>query len=361
MSSTIKGLDGIRGLSALSVVLTHLHAFVLLENLGILSKRITPMINGTAGVQAFFILSGFLITSLLIAEIRKTNTVSLKNFFMRRALRIFPLYYLFLIISTVIYALDNRVTSPNSLMFAYAYIYNFVPKSVYTSFLGHTWSLAVEEHFYLLWPFLFLCLYQARKSTVLFLLIACIPGSLVVHLAFLASKSFSGFFVERWSFIAGYSIVSGCILAIVLNSPETFSRARTFLGQRSALMLGAAIYCFPAALLDISWTFDNILSHYFRCFGLLCLIGWVALNQESLVVYNLERKPLQYLGKISYGIYMYQGLFLATGPFRHEGHLWPPTVFIGILALIIVVPISYHFFEQPFINLKRKFQSYRKE
>ena len=169
-TARINGFDGVRGLSAIAVVLSHLHVYQWLEDRGLLSPAITPMLTGTTGVQAFFILSGYLITHLLIGEIDHTGTVSIKKFYIRRTLRIFPLHVLFLALATVIYALDPRVTTMPSLLYAAGYAYNFVPIGIYTPFLGHTWSLAVEEHFYLLWPFLFLTLFVRHRKLLMCML-----------------------------------------------------------------------------------------------------------------------------------------------------------------------------------------------
>lgn len=314
------------------------------------------MVYGGTGVQAFFILSGFLITSLLISEVETTGTISIKNFFMRRTLRIVPLYILFLLVVTVIYFIDEQVTTKTSLLFAYAYIYNFVPYEFYTSFLGHTWSLAVEEHFYIIWPFIFLFAFQLRRTALLVFLCLCILLSPLLHFLLVKAGVSHIYFVERWTFIAGYNIAVGCVVAILMLSGTSRFAIQQFLGGRLSLVLCGVLFAFPSTVYGLSWTFDAILSGYFRCLGLAGAIGWLYVNQGSAAVKFLESKPLKYLGTISYGIYMYQGLFLATGPARQEGHLWPPSPVTGLLCVIVVAPLSYHFFEKRFIRLKSKFK-----
>ena len=95
---------------------------------------------------------------------------------------------------------------------------------------------------------------------------------------------------------------------------------------------------------------------YVRGIGFTALIGWIALNQQSKITSMLEIPPLSYLGKISYGIYMYQGFFLSTGPHREVHQTWPPDQNIGLILLVLVTPLSYHFFEKPIINFKQKLQ-----
>lgn len=354
MTNRILGFDGIRGLAAITVVITHLSFWKFLTDHGLLTPSITPMLG--TGVQAFFILSGFLITVLLISELETTGKISLKHFFIRRTLRIFPLYVLFLVIVTLIYFIDSKVTTKVSLLFAYGYIYNFVPKSLYTSFLGHTWSLAVEEHFYLIWPFIFAYSFQKRRTPLLVFLFVFLVTSPFLHFWLVKIGLSKTYFVGRWTFIAGYSIGIGCLLAILMLSGSTRLVTQRYFGGRASLIISGFLYVFPATVHGLSLDFDSILSSYLRCIGLAGAIGWLYMNQNSLAVKCLEYKPLKYLGTISYGIYIYQGLFLATGPGRHAGHFWPPAnQLTGFFGLLVLAPLSYHVFEKPFISLKRRF------
>jgi peptidoglycan/LPS O-acetylase OafA/YrhL len=357
MTKRILGFDGIRGLAAVFVVLTHLHFWKLLENHHLLNPALTPLFGAT-GVQAFFILSGFLITALLITELESTGSISLKYFFIRRSLRIFPLYLLFLALVTLIYYIDTRVTTTASLLFAYSYLYNFIPKSLYTPFLGHTWSLAVEEHFYLFWPFIFVIAFKKHRTPLLIVIVLYLLSTPVLH-TYLDNIGLSkSYFVARWTFIASYNIAMGCLLAMLMLSGSAQSIIRRYLSGRRSLIVSGLLYVFPATVYGLSVSFDNIFSSYIRCIGIAGMIGWLYTHQNSLAAKCLECRPLKYLGTVSYGIYMYQGLFLATGPARHAGHFWPPTSQLnGLFWVIIVTPLSYHLFEKPFIRLKHKFKS----
>jgi peptidoglycan/LPS O-acetylase OafA/YrhL len=359
VTKRILGFDGIRGLSAIMVVFAHLSVWKFLADHGLLKPAIAPMLNGAAGVQAFFILSGFLITTLLITEIETTGTISLKHFFIRRSLRIFPLYILFLAIVTLIYCIDPKVTTKASLLYAYGYMYNFVPKSLYTSFLGHTWSLAVEEHFYLLWPFIFALFFKKHRTPLLIVITLYLLSTPVLH-AYLMSIGLSkNYFIARWTFIASYNIAIGCLLAMLMLSGSAQATIQRYLSGRASLIVSGLLYVFPATVHSLSVSFDDIFSGYIRCIGITCAIGWLYNNQNSLAARCLEYPPLKYLGTVSYGIYMYQGLFLATGPGRHAGHLWPPTSQLtGLFLLIIVTPLSYHLFEKRFIRLKHTYNKH---
>lgn len=354
MTGKIKGFDGIRGLAVISVVLTHLNVWEYLQNHG-LHSSVIPMLHGSTGVQWFFVLSGFLITSLLISEYRTTGTISLKNFFMRRTLRIFPLYIVFLFIATVLSVVDRNVTTGESLTYAYLYIYNFVPAELYTSFIGHTWSLAVEEHFYLIWPPLFLLMFARHRSRLFLLLCLSIPASVLLYYALIHSHFNQNYFIDRWSMVAGYNIAAGCLASLLVHSGKLASWARPLFKIDVALLVGVALYANAFYLSTGSWFIDEIGGQYVRAAGIVLIVLWIFLNQESLFVKVLEITPLAYLGLISYGVYVFQGLFLATGPQREAGATWPLDPAIGFVLLIIAAPLSYHFFEQPFLKLKHRF------
>jgi peptidoglycan/LPS O-acetylase OafA/YrhL len=346
----VLGFDGLRAIAAISVVLTHLHIFKLVKEKGWLPEAVVNSIS--AGVQVFFVLSGFLITSLLIAEHRKSGGVSLYNFYIRRSLRIFPLYYLVVFLVLIFHVVGENVTNYKSLAFAGVYSYNFIPKAWYSGVLGHTWSLAVEEHFYLLWPFIYISLaHNYRKLSLLVLTFIGISLFLAISLNNI-EWLYSNFFINRWSFIAGANIAFGALLAILFNDKK--------LGRTVKYLFGHWLTIFISLLFIFNelFTYDlNIsISIYLRGIGFTILIGWIVLNQDSKLTRALEIQPLSYLGKVSYGIYMYQGLFLSTGPYRSDGQTWPPDQTTGFILLVLAVPISYHFFEKPIMALKHKFQ-----
>lgn len=317
----IKGFDGIRALAVISVVLTHLGIFDVLTGNHIFSPALIPMIHGATGVQAFFVLSGFLITTLLINEFKATGTISIKNFILRRVLRIFPLYILFLIFATLLHALAQNVTSWESLAYAYLYCYNFVPKEFYTSFMGHTWSLAVEEHFYLVWPIVFLGLFAKHRSYLLGLVLTFIISAPIIHVLLIKTGFSTQYFVERWSFIAGFSIAMGCCAALLIEGKQPTSQTRILLEHPATLAISAALYANSLFISSDSWFIQNIGTSFLRTIGITFSNIWIYFNQASLLTKLLELRFFKYIGLISYGIYLYQGLFLATGLARSRSSL----------------------------------------
>jgi peptidoglycan/LPS O-acetylase OafA/YrhL len=351
-SSRIAGFDGLRALAVLSVVSTHYGVFAGLEG-----HAIFPLVHGTTGVRAFFVLSGFLITSLLLRESDKTGGINYANFLMRRALRIFPLYILFLISVSGLYLAGWWKTDPNGLTYAWLYVYNFVPPRLYDPLLAHTWSLAVEEHFYLLWPLALTLLLRNRKTMVWWIVCAA-AVSLVSMVALTRWVGLHGFFLDRWTPVAAFSLLVGCMAAVTLQE-------RSVIAARCArwpgLVAAASLFALPA-LIKLSDDLDGrflpgYLAVSLQSVGIAAFLLWLVENQSGKVAATLEWSPLKYIGTISYGIYIWQGFFLGVSPDRLPDSPWPPNPTLGLLGLALLAPLSYHFFEKPFLAIKTRFSS----
>jgi peptidoglycan/LPS O-acetylase OafA/YrhL len=162
----LKGLNGIRAIAALSVIVSHvtgdLRAFGLNDDIFGLDKlgNRAPILMASYGVTMFFALSGFLITYLLLLEKDKINTINVKKFYMRRVLRIWPLYYLYVILVLFVY-LYFDIEYKDSILPWYIFLMANVPLILNTTlpYLGHLWSIGVEEQFYIIWPWF------AKQST----------------------------------------------------------------------------------------------------------------------------------------------------------------------------------------------------
>lgn len=349
--TTIKGFDGLRAVSVIFVILTHLGVYTVANSHGVLSAAAAPIISGTTGVQIFFVLSGFLITSLLIKEQEASGTISLKGFYLRRAFRILPLYFLCLFLTLLIDLLVWDIASTPSLIYAGLFNTSFIPREDYSQILGHTWSLSVEEHFYIVWPAALLFLYRFDFARALLHLSAGIIIALILYAAALRIDAVNdAYFVGRWSIFAGAWIAFGCIAAIVINGP--YARTKAFLGSRAALGIAAALFLHSLVLGVLPKPLDEV----FRVIGVTLIICWIVRNQSSALVKALEYEPLAYTGKISYGLYMWQGLMLSTGPERVTGQLWPLDPGLGLLLLCVAAPLSYRYFEKPFLKMSAQYR-----
>ncbi len=201
----IPGLDGLRAISIILVLGGHLagtrncYSAALYGKFGDLANL---------GVRVFFVISGYLITTLLLKEYAKTQTVSLKNFYIRRTLRIFPAFYTFLLAMTFVQAWGLISLKSGDLLHAFTYTTNYHYDSSW--WIGHTWSLSVEEQFYLLWPALLLLLGIRRGLFAAGALVFMAP---VVRIAvwYLWPAQRAGI---GWSFpTIADTIATGCLLA----------------------------------------------------------------------------------------------------------------------------------------------------
>lgn len=348
-----------RALAVGAVVLTHLGIIGRLESSGWLPSALVPLFHGTTGVQVFFVLSGFLITSLLLTELRNTGTISIRNFVIRRSLRIFPLYFLFLFIVTLLHLCGRNVANWEALGYAYCYCYNFIPKDQYVSLLGHTWSLAVEEHFYLVWPTVFLLFAARSRAALVLLLLTCIVGAPFLQVLLIDLGFGQDYFVGRWSFVAGSSIALGCLAAILINGIGNVEAVRRWARSRACLALGALLFADSLLVSGDAGLGMRLAVSHLRVVGITLIIMWIFCNPSTLMVRILELRPLRYLGLISYGIYIFQGLFLDTGPVRNPSQSWPPPPWLGFILLVITAPLSYRYFEIPFLRIKDRFRSVR--
>src|SRR4051812_24348426 len=150
MRTYFPSLNGLRAISVLLVIAYHLKIYFLYSQGIDLGENLSFFADGNLGVNVFFIISGFLITSLLLEEERMNSTISLKNFYIRRTIRIFPAYYFMLAVYFILQLCQVIHIGPSSWFTAVTYTKYF--NADQDTVTAHAWSLSVEEHFYLLWP-----------------------------------------------------------------------------------------------------------------------------------------------------------------------------------------------------------------
>jgi peptidoglycan/LPS O-acetylase OafA/YrhL len=335
--SHIPALDGLRAVSVFTVIAYHF-GFV--------------RVPGDLGVSAFFVLSGFLITWLLLKEDRETGRPSLTRFYTRRVLRIFPAYYAFLALSFVIDYLRQDQWSPalrNSAIFYVVNYFNAFHGDHNTS-VKHAWSLAIEEQFYVLWPLAFLLLRrQGARATVR--VVVWIIATVVIwrSTAFLVLGASPAYvynaFETRFD-----NLAIGCLLALLLE--------RGYL--RRAIDATAHLNWLPVltlVLLVISRVFMPASYHYSAGFTvdatlIAILIVQILQRYHQRLWSWLELPIVQYLGTISYPLYLYHGWGLAAA--RRLDMLPQGVQFLaGSLICIAVASGSYFIVERPFLRLKR--------
>lgn len=328
-------LDGLRAVSILFVILSHILNF----RLG-LSTQIT-IIEGGLGVQIFFIISGFLITSLLLKEKVNTGDISLKKFYLRRVLRIFPVAYLFILI---IYLLDLafqlNITRPDFFS-ALFYYKNFSEGSWY---LGHYWSLAVEEQFYLIFPFLLAYLPLKRYIQCCICILLLSPALLYIDYH---TSSYANIFCK---FIYQYdTLIIGSLTSVLI-----------FKGLINIDLLKPSIWCnYFFLILGIIITYHfNLplkLNLYINSIFIAILLVKSIHKNDGWFFKFLNNRVVVYLGLLSYSMYIWQQLFTAGQPWS-KSFTFGNSVFLNLMALIFISFVSYNFYEKPFLALKERFK-----
>lgn len=349
----IKGFDGLRAISIIMVLCTHLGVYDSWSITG-WPFSLSNTISGAAGVNVFFTISGFLISTLLINEKARTGTIGYKNFIIRRFLRLLPPLLVFYSMVLLLIFTGNLDIKLSALAISFCYLYNFVPNRLYYSELGHTWSLAVEEQFYVFWPWV---IFYFKKNGLL------ITASLLFILALLAvyfvpdirvnyhGKSYfigESFHANRFFLPAIAPIMIGSAFA-VLNFYHTI-QIKNLISKVPVMMLSTAL------ILSAFWLPVATFNYLFvlQALGYGLLLTYITHHQEALLTTLLEWKPLAFIGKISYGIYVWQGLFLGTGP---GGSLWVQQPYQNIALTFLVAVLSYYFIEKKALQLKSRFKS----
>ena len=234
----IKGYDTLRAFSIILVVVSHL----LPAGYEFYNTRLWIVVSGTTGVQIFFTLSGFLITTILLKEIKEKGKINFKNFFARRFIRLLPPLILFYLI-VALFMLNGGIQSTLiGYLLSIFYVYNFVHHDFYTFELGHTWSLAVEEQFYLTWPFI---LNVFRKINIRYyivgiILVLCLIGYYILPNLEIAKH----YHTDRWFFPAVAPIIIGSLFALI-NYIKSDNWKGQFLRNYWFIILGLILFLYP--------------------------------------------------------------------------------------------------------------------
>ncbi len=301
----------------------------------------------------FFVLSGFLITRILLST--KDDEQYFKNFYIRRALRIFPLYYAFLVIFylSVRYILNQETYNFNQQIYYWVYLQGFALTFGWPNQgPGHYWSLAVEEHFYLFWPIL--VLYLKRKGIIM-ACICIITTSLSIRLL-LNYYNFDTFY---FTYARMDELAFGGILAIA----ESYNMLQQKYNTRFLLILVAIFVPTIMVWPYFSGSGNSLISMYkFVLLGFIyfVLIGCIiTFNDNNILKRFLKIKPLIFTGKISYGLYVFHPICFAIFHKYVNNKYFIIDIVSCFTLSFIIATLSYYLFEAKFLKLKNHF-NYRK-
>jgi peptidoglycan/LPS O-acetylase OafA/YrhL len=361
-------LDGLRTIACILVIVAH--SFSKYRDLNFtsqnyLSTTIKSFLNlGGEGVSMFFVLSGFLITFLLLKEFNSYNSINLRHFYIRRTLRIWPLFYAVVIYSLFIYPLIayfagiNHVQNGNILM-NLTFLNNFDLLQLsengnvgFNQQLQITWSVAIEEQFYLIWPLLFLIMMPFKRYFFIF------P---ILFISVFIFKYYSNGNVNYFhSIAAAGDLLIGCLSAFVITlNNKALNFFKTLNNSRRIIIYLIGIYF----LLNKSFLFNFLPIHYILTFFYAFVILDQAFNSNNLL--KLENlKSITRLGKYTYGMYLLHPIpllflkhFFDYSNFSYQEHLITSTILLllTLFFTILLSYFSYHYFESYFLKIKRKF------
>ena len=358
MPSYIKSLDGVRALAIILVLLFHF--YYVLE-------------IGWIGVQMFFVLSGYLITNILLNSKEGSDlSFYLKRFYWRRTLRIFPLYYVYLLVVTAIYLLIGvPKVFPNIAGYLYTYTYNLQPlfsELHFDAFFTHFWSLSVEEQFYLVWPLLIFILNGKQVKYAIIALILSIPLFRYFFGEWIMQSHFSepGEVLYRFT-ISHFDAFAwgGCIAVFQLDKRVNNSRNLLLVSFAIFLFAGLAHLFTSEQLLPFTsfgypigglGSFQHIWSYILiNMFSAALILYLIQHNSDEYLLSRIFRnKVIVEIGKLSYGMYVYHWVLLSLHKKFINPHIGNMvfSFVVYFLLVFLVSYISFYTLESYFLRLK---------
>lgn len=341
----LSGLNGLRAIAALSVMWGH----TFQKDFGDWGVEGLKLPVVADGVTLFFVISGFLITYLLLHEQEQSHTVSIPKFYMRRILRIWPIYYLYLFIAVFATATWHI---PN--IWYYCFFTANIPFILAAAIwpIVHYWSLGVEEQFYLFWPWLVKLTKgknQRLLSLAVIICVAWLSCKWGLYLAYGTKTAYRFFAVTRFD----------CMMIGAIGAILYYMKSKLFNNILKNRPLG--FVCFLLLLFSQPWI--DIIPAPVRP-QLIAVLSLVCIaNQLDKPIINLENRVCDFVGKISYGIYVIHPLLIfGLSSLYQTANLQLPTIIATIFiyciitaATIFIAWLSYRFFESPFLRMKNRF------
>ena len=357
-SKYLPSIDSLRALAVLAVIIYHVD--------------VNYLPGGFLGVDLFFVLSGYLISSLIIKEFRKTGTVNLYNFYIRRARRLLPAVYFMITVGLVVMVLFNEVLLRKSHLDAiFGYIYSsnwwyiFHKLDYFDSFgaqspFKHLWSLAIEEQFYMIFPFLFLLVNGKKKSkdgtyklnkNFLYVIVGLILVSLIAHILLFDINNISRIYFGTDT--RAFSLLVGVVGAILYPMERLHSKVTP---QQNMIYSVVSLVSIATLITVMIYTSEYNALLYRGGFLLVAILGLIVIissgKQHTLMSKLLSFKPIVFIGKISYSLYLWHfPILVLTTPVSEIGN---PNIFFVILRIVLtfaIAIVSYVFVETPIRKL----------
>lgn len=344
-------LDGLRGVAIATVFLVHLYAPVF------------P--GGGSGVTLFFVLSGFLITKLALEEADRTGGLSLSQFYLRRVFRILPALFAllaFLLIASYTFMSDvggalrrEIVLAAGSAGNLWPLLYGYEERGA----LGHTWSLAIEEQFYLVWPVILALVPMAFKATRRFAL--WFAGATLAILVFARVVVAGLLDYPHWlsiPFLDFEGLAFGCLLAAFLHTDDVGRmRVPRWLFAVAVLLVAFDLFAADRYLLHDTYDLRTIVLS--ACFTVV--LAELVLNSANPLSSPLQTAPMRWLGAVSYSLYLWHAtIFTIVSKQRMPDVSRPVLVVAKVVLSLLIAWLSYRLLERPLIAYGRQLRERRR-
>jgi peptidoglycan/LPS O-acetylase OafA/YrhL len=348
--SRIPSLDGVRAIAIGLVCLGH-----LTWNQRLLGPNGQYLKLGDIGVRIFFVLSGYLITAILLRELEHTGTLSLRRFYFRRTLRIFPAFYTFVAVMIV----------SNSLWWAHLYHGSPLPSLSYTAdyfvpakrVFGHTWSLAVEEQFYLLWPAALVLLGRRRGLWFAGLVLLVCPFMRVVSFVLMARHAEIASLLQNPQFrfdTQADALATGCLLAgfrVSLRGQAWYRKLQASRAFALLPILGLTVTLVGRQQLGLLYAAYLIVGYAVTNVAIALSLDWCLTHPVGIIGRFLNAAPIVTVGVLSYSIYLWQEPFLYVG--RSAWWQVPP---LNLGLALLAATASHVLVERPFLRLRARWE-----
>jgi peptidoglycan/LPS O-acetylase OafA/YrhL len=335
-NARVASLDGLRAVSISLVIFGHLvgtHGFPVVP-------QAAASFLASLGVRVFFVISGFLITGLLLAERENKGYIRLSTFYFRRAFRILVPYYVFIVAVALATRQGWVKLAPGDMAYALAYASNYHAHGAWA--FGHTWSLAVEEQFYLLWPAL-LVLFGVRRSLFFAAAYLAIAPCWRVFLWYFHPAAGAG--IGHTFGTVADSLAAGCVLAGMREKFWQTARYRTLLASRWFALVPLAILATGVVETKprLAFTIGAVLVNL----GVALCIDRCLRFPGSLSTRVLSLRPLVIVGQASYSIYLWQQLFL-----DRSSASWKAAFPMNLIFVVVVATIARQLVEKPSLTAR---------
>lgn len=338
----IDGLDGLRGISILLVVIGH-----VATTPSVLSTPTRVFIGhiGAFGVDIFFIISGFLITTLLLREENEKKTLDIKGFYRRRVFRILPAVFFYLGFVWFMTYVGHVNASPKDFIPPLLFYRNLMSHGPIE--MGHFWTLSIEEQFYLFWPAVLLFVSKPNKRILMAVaIIICSPIWLHFNLVWSNGTNLNGWRTD----LRLAPLITGCFLALLRQHKDyaVYLERRIFqegwIGVVVCVLLMGSFWnpLFPAGQF-------NFVMPTLRSLAVVYLINYLAVNKGRGLDFAINSRVLVFFGSISYSLYLWNQFFCF-----HPTLTWYRVFPVNVLLAIGAAFTSYRFVEQPMLRLRAK-------